>query len=462
MTRLPNLAARVRRIADRAIIGDRSHEQHSAAAISATDRTRLVEWSAAGLECVTLMLTAPALHNTSRIENVKSGLRALVEGMERVRAQLPQALQSEIGGMHDDILQFGLGATSLLEARRIQIETESAIQTALGLIRQTSAAFVASVSAISGATQRDIASRSAFVNETVSNSILLSIATSLLCLSAIAGILLYMRRAVIARLKVLQQYMRAQVEGRPAAISTAGQDEIAEMAKATQFFVTRIADREAVLRGVFDNMAGAVLMFDRNLKMAAWNREFVRDCSTCRRSSFAARGISPTSFAFSPKGRIRPGRRGRAGSPLCCVCRRASHLRENSAQRHGVAGPAQSAARRRLCLDLHGYHGTEEAGGSPGRSQEGGRGCARRSRTGARGGCSGTWRCRAGARGDAEILDNMSDGIVLFDKDLRLKFMNHQAHDVPAVFARCGATRAPRCYDLLRFQAERGDFGPSG
>ena len=51
--------------------------------------------------------------------------------------------------------------------------------------------------------------------------------------------------------------MRAQVEGRPAAVSTAGQDEITEMAKATQFFVTRIADREAVLRAVFDNMAGA-------------------------------------------------------------------------------------------------------------------------------------------------------------------------------------------------------------
>ena len=48
------------------------------------------------------------------------------------------------------------------------------------------------------------------------------------------------------------------------------------MAKATQFFVTRIADRETVLRVVFDNMASGVLMFDRDLQLVAWNREFVR------------------------------------------------------------------------------------------------------------------------------------------------------------------------------------------
>ena len=41
--------------------------------------------------------------------------------------------------------------------------------------------------------------------------------------------------------------MRAQVEGRPAAIPTAGEDEIAEMARATQFFVTELKKREEAL-----------------------------------------------------------------------------------------------------------------------------------------------------------------------------------------------------------------------
>jgi adenylate cyclase len=79
---------------------------------------------------------------------------------------------------------------------------------------------------------------------------------------------------VITRLQLLQEYMRAQVEGRASAISIDGEDEIAEMAKATQFFVTGIARREAVLQTTFDSMAQGVVMFDEDLKMAAWNRRF--------------------------------------------------------------------------------------------------------------------------------------------------------------------------------------------
>src|SRR5262249_54541169 len=56
------------------------------------------------------------------------------------------------------------------------------------------------------------------------------------------------------------------------------------------------------------------------------------------------------------------------------------------------------------------------------------------------------------------VLDNMSDGIVLFDKDLCLRFVNRKLMEfqqyTPEV-AHPGAS----IYDLLRFQAERGDFG---
>jgi signal transduction histidine kinase len=131
----------------------------------------------------------------------------------------------------------------------VQIENEAAIRTALRLIKQTSGAFVTSVSGISSTTQRDISQRSKYFNEMVAYFTLLSIATSLLCLAAGIAIFMYVRRAVITRLKVLQQYMRAQVEGRPAAISTAGVDEITEMAKATQFL---LHSGESLLRIIDD------------------------------------------------------------------------------------------------------------------------------------------------------------------------------------------------------------------
>jgi signal transduction histidine kinase len=340
MARLPSLAARVRKVADEAMIGD--PEQRSNSTISEPDRRRLVEWSAAGMECIILMLAAPAVRNTSRLERVDSGLKALVEGMEEVRRQLPQALQFKIGGMHDEIARFGLGAAGLLEARRVQIETEAAIQTALRLIQQTSAAFVTSVSAISSATQREIGSRSAYFNKTVSSFTWVSVGMSLLCLAAGALIFAYVRRAVITRLNVLQQYMRAQVEGRPAAISTVGEDEIAEMARATQFFVTELKKREDAL-------------------------------ATAKEAAEAAR---------------------------------------DSAERAGAEAVAARADGERTREVLQ------------------------------------------------TVLDNMSDGIVLFDKDLRVTFINQQlvkSQRYPPELARRGVS----VYDLLRFQAKRGDFGPA-
>jgi signal transduction histidine kinase/DNA-binding response OmpR family regulator len=341
-SRLPDLAARVRKLADVATVGEQDGEQRSNSVISVPDRTRLVEWSAAALECITLMLTTPVVDNASRLDHIKAELKVLVDRMSNVYAQLPQALQSRIGGMHDAIRQFSVGSASIAEARREQIESEAAIATALRLIQGTSATFETSVFAISRATQRKVAGRSAYVNQTVSSSSLLSIIASLLCLAAVTAIFVYVKRAVITRLNLLQQYMLAQVEGRPAAIETAGEDEISEMGRATAFFVTELKKREEALAAA---------------KAAA---EAARDAAEQARAEAAAAHVD--------------------------------------------------VERTREVLQ--------------------------------------------------SVLDNMSEGIVLFDKDLRLKFINHELVAVqryPLEVARPGAS----AYDMLRFQAQRGDFGPA-
>ena len=56
------------------------------------------------------------------------------------------------------------------------------------------------------------------------------------------------------------------------------------------------------------------------------------------------------------------------------------------------------------------------------------------------------------------VLDNMGEGVALFDRDFRLRFINRQCMDFqgyPADVARPGASG----YDMIRFQIERGDFG---
>src|SRR5205085_2095601 len=56
------------------------------------------------------------------------------------------------------------------------------------------------------------------------------------------------------------------------------------------------------------------------------------------------------------------------------------------------------------------------------------------------------------------ILENMNDGVVLIDKDFHWVFGNEHFNrflDVPSEVTQPGAS----CYDVIRYQAERGDFG---
>ena len=58
------------------------------------------------------------------------------------------------------------------------------------------------------------------------------------------------------------------------------------------------------------------------------------------------------------------------------------------------------------------------------------------------------------------ILENMNDGVVLIDKDFRWVFGNEHFNrflDVPAAVTMPGAS----CDDVIRYQAVRGDFGPT-
>ncbi len=58
------------------------------------------------------------------------------------------------------------------------------------------------------------------------------------------------------------------------------------------------------------------------------------------------------------------------------------------------------------------------------------------------------------------VLENMNDGIVLIDKNFNWKFGNEQFNkflNVPSYITQPGTP----CYDVIRYQAERGDFGPT-
>src|SRR5262249_8557961 len=57
------------------------------------------------------------------------------------------------------------------------------------------------------------------------------------------------------------------------------------------------------------------------------------------------------------------------------------------------------------------------------------------------------------------VLDNMNEGVQLFDKDFKVEFVNRQLSDflgLPPEIGGPGGTG----YEVLRYMARRGDYGP--
>ncbi len=59
------------------------------------------------------------------------------------------------------------------------------------------------------------------------------------------------------------------------------------------------------------------------------------------------------------------------------------------------------------------------------------------------------------------VLDNMIDGVMLVDRDFRVRFVNRQVNDFLQLTPEV-ATPGGSGYDILRHQARRGDLGPAG
>ena len=103
MARLPDSAARVRKVADETISAATSIGSPTAA----QDRSRLIVWSAAALEGITLMLATPSVRTASQLDRLKAEFAAIVRRMDSLRDGMPEPLQSKVDGLHRAIVQFG-------------------------------------------------------------------------------------------------------------------------------------------------------------------------------------------------------------------------------------------------------------------------------------------------------------------------------------------------------------------
>jgi hypothetical protein len=208
----------------------------------------LSSWTGAADEAIVIMLSTSTADTTVRLNRLRSEFEEVRGRAQTVRGQLPQIFIEAVDPLEQTLTQYGRGSPNIFDARTAQLAATSAVRGALLENKQVSAELVASAEHIFIDIQRDARTQSDYFSGLIVKYSRLFTIIPLLCIAGACGVFFYVNRSIIRRLQKLSESMRASVGGRTATISISGTDEIADMAKAAEFFVTSIEQRERRLR----------------------------------------------------------------------------------------------------------------------------------------------------------------------------------------------------------------------
>ena len=242
MLRLRTLSVRIRTAAGD-LMSRLSGDQNSRAQADA-----LNAWAAAVDESIIILLSTASADTTIRLNRLRSEFTDAENRATTARARLSPDLLSAIAPLELALAQYGGGTPNVLDVRKAQLASASAVRGALLDTKEASAQFVASAEHIFADVQKDARAQSDYFRGLIFKYSQLFTVLSLLCILGACAVFFYINRSVIQRLRNLSQSMRASVFGRTAPLKISGNDEISDMAKAADFFVTSLAQREKGLR----------------------------------------------------------------------------------------------------------------------------------------------------------------------------------------------------------------------
>jgi signal transduction histidine kinase len=242
MLRLRGLSARIQ-TAGSDLLSKITGEEIARAQIDA-----LSAWTAAADQAIVIMLSTSSADTTTRLDRLRSEFEEVRDRAQTARGQLSKTLLEAVDPLEQTLAQYGRGSPNIFDVRTAQLASTSAVRGALLETKEASGQFVASAERIFTDIQRDVRAQSDFFGGLISEYSRLFTILSLLCVAGACGVFLYINRSIIRRLQKLSESMRGSVDGHAATISISGNDEIAEMAKAADFFITSIEQREKGLR----------------------------------------------------------------------------------------------------------------------------------------------------------------------------------------------------------------------
>ena len=237
MLRLRNLAARVHAIDALQLSkildeGTRAEISDYHTSISAID------------EAIAVALSTATANSTTRLNRLQSDFDALRAHAGEALGRLPQPLGSPLVTVAQALEQYGSGKQNVFDDRARLLSTTSAVRGALFEGQQLSAQFVASAEDVFSQVRRTTDVQSSFFSGQISRYTNVFVIFAGLCLLGAGAVFIYVNRSIIVRLRELSESMRARSEGRTVPIPTKGSDELADMARATQFFIASIERRE--------------------------------------------------------------------------------------------------------------------------------------------------------------------------------------------------------------------------
>ncbi len=205
-------------------------------------------WTAAADEAIVILLSTASADTTIRLNQLHSEFAEAGDRVKTARTQLSPIFLEGFDPLEHALGQYGGGSPNVFDVRKAQLTSASAVRGALLDTKEASTQFVASAERIFADVQKDARAQSDYFKGLIFGYSRLFTALSLLCLAGACGVFLYINRSIIQRLRNLSESMRSSVHGHTTQISVSGNDEIADMAKAADFFVTSIAQREKGLR----------------------------------------------------------------------------------------------------------------------------------------------------------------------------------------------------------------------
>jgi signal transduction histidine kinase len=205
-------------------------------------------WTAAANEAIVILLSTASADTTIRLNQLHSEFAEAENRVKTARTQLSPIFLEGFDPLEHALWQYGGGSPNVFDVRKAQLTSASAVRGALLDTKEASTQFVASAERIFADVQKDARAQSDYFKGLIFGYSRLFTVLSLLCLAGACGVFLYINRSIIQRLRNLSESMRSSVHGHTTQISVSGNDEIADMAKAADFFVTSIAQREKGLR----------------------------------------------------------------------------------------------------------------------------------------------------------------------------------------------------------------------